>query len=229
MNSATETMKLRSILQNTAAVAVFVAGLCTQVLTASAQSFLDEASSGMTQCVNHILNGRGAIRKVDVHGHQFNCRRMAAKSNARGNFRQILLERSRFGLDDAYVVNFRVDGRNMIVPGTLRIRTTNGFSTRTLLAAWHVSILATNTAIANFAARYDTHTRGFPGPSAYRFMSYEQVADLARAVPPVETKKWETAAFEVALITIAEHGRSSPRPPRVTAAKTHLQRETDLP
>lgn len=48
MNSATATMHTRSILQNGAAVIVFIAGIGTQALMASAQSVPDGTSNGMT-------------------------------------------------------------------------------------------------------------------------------------------------------------------------------------
>ena len=44
MNSATATMHTRSILQNGAAVVIFIAGLCMQAMIASAQSFLEGPS-----------------------------------------------------------------------------------------------------------------------------------------------------------------------------------------
>lgn len=48
MNSATATMHTRSILQNGAAVVIFIAGLCIQAMTTSAQSILDGVSNGIT-------------------------------------------------------------------------------------------------------------------------------------------------------------------------------------
>lgn len=191
---------------------------------ASAQSFLEGKSSGMRQCVETILDGQTLAQKINVHGHDFICRRMDGNTKAHGNYRQILLERSRFGIDDAYVVNFRVDGRDVIVPGTLRIRTTNGISTERLLSPWKVQILATTSAMAYFASHYYNQTRAYTGPGSYRGLTYAQVANIAHTVPAVDTKTWETAAFQIALLTIAEYGRSAALRPALTSSANHLKR-----
>ena len=191
---------------------------------ASAQSLLEGKSTGMRNCVQTILKSQGMVARVNVHGHDFICRRMASKSTPRGNFRQILLERLRFGIDDAVVVDFRVGGDNALVPGSLRIRTTNGRSTEHLLTDWKVSILATNSAVAYFASHYYNQTRDLKGPYSYRHLTSTQVTSLARTVPSFKTKTWETAAFQIALMTIAEHGRKAAPRPALTSRATQLKR-----
>ena len=218
-------MPRRHLMTNIAAGALLGAmALSIGSTGASAQSLLEGKSTGMRNCVQTILNSQGMAARVNVHGHDFICSRMASKSTSRGNYRQILLERLRFGMDDAFVVNFRVNGRNAIVPGTLRIRTTNGWSTERLLADWKVSILATNSAMAYFASHYYNQTRDHKGSFSYTELTYDQVAGLARTVPAFKTKTWETAAFQVALLAIAEHGRKASPRPALTSRATQLKR-----
>ncbi|MDA7949583.1 MAG: hypothetical protein MPJ78_19180 [Hyphomicrobiaceae bacterium] len=199
-------------------------GLATWTSSAAAQSFLEGKSPGMRDCVKTILKGERTAKQITVHGHHFRCRDMDGNTKAHGNYRQILLERVRFGMDDAYVINFRVDAQNAIVPGTLRIRTSDVFSTKRLLSPWKVSILATNSATAYFASHYYNQIRGFTGPASYSGLTYTQVANIAHTVPATGTKTWQTAAFQISLMTIAELGRSRTRGPALTKTATRLSR-----
>jgi hypothetical protein len=184
--------------------------LVTAPLPVSAQSFLEGKSDGMRRCVTVILHGTGLVKKINVHGHHFNCRPMFRASDERGNFRQIHLAHAQFGVDDQYSVSFKVDGQNVLVPATLKISVVKGVSIDTLKnkAKYLNLTTAINSLLLDLGKNAPAKFTGPSGPD-----SYDRIARMARAIPAIETKEWETAAFEIALVTIAEHGRSGTRAP----------------
>ena len=188
---------------------------------ASAQSFLDGQSAGMRRCVTNILTGTRTIKKVKVHGHHFHCKPLARNTTERGNFRQMKLTHAQFGKDDEYYADFRVDNNNVIRPNALRLRIRKGLSFKSLKTAFKWYVVVSNPGLAYYVALYLTITGGFEGPPSF---TYDGIARLARAVPRIETDKWETAAFQIAMITIAEHGRSRTRRPTRTKTTTQLNR-----
>ena len=184
--------------------AASLALVAPQPAAAQDNSFLEGKSDGMRRCVSVILHGTKIVEKINVHGHHFNCRPMRRFNREGINFRRFWLDHAQFGKDDTYFVNFQVDERNVLVAGTMKMSITKGVSIDTLKrnAKWLNVTTAINSLLLKYVKSFPVK---FEGPAS---LSYDNVARIAREIPAVETEEWETAAMEIALITIAEHGRS---------------------
>lgn len=197
--------------RNVAIGLVTTLALAVAPLPASAQSILEGKSNGMRRCVTVILHGTKLVKKINVHGHHFNCRPIRRVNNEQGNdFQQIRLDHAQFGKDDNYFVNFHVDERNVLVEGTLSVWISKGVSIDTIKrnAKYLNLTTAINSVLLELGKFYG---RGFQGPAASK--SYDDIAQIARAIPAIEVQNWKTAAMQIALVAIAEHGRSGTRAP----------------
>jgi len=172
------------------AMAGVLAGLSLAAAApAAAESFLDGKSRGMTKCVRAILGGY-ETKKVNVHGHHFNCKPLLRKIDSRGGlYRQIWLSHAQRGKDDQIYSIFYVNSLNVIVPNSLRFRIRKGVSIKTFKPGFE-----------------------FRGPSNLPdVLDYDVYARSARAMRPVKVDDWEHAARQIATVVIAELGNPDNR------------------
>ena len=197
----TAPLSAASRLTAAALVAGIALGVSTQ--TASAKSFLEGQSSGMRRCVSAILTGDKQVKHVKVHGHHFNCKPMFRGTNERGIFRQIRVSHDQFGKDDSYFTDFRVNAQNVLLRNTLKTHVVKGASFQTLknkARFLHSMTLYWSLLIEGVDSLSVPPFRGS--------LTYDIIAELARAIPVRKVKNWETAATQILYIAIAEHGRS---------------------
>jgi len=163
-------------------------GLAAAPQAAEARSFLEGQSAGMQKCVRAILGGY-EVRRVNVHGHHFNCKPMPRGSNSYPNRRQIWLSHSQRGRDDQVLFNFEVNSRNEIDGDRTYYRVLRGVSVHTLGSIVHPKF------------------RGPPGLPA----DYAYYAEAARKVSPIEVREWRSAAIQILTVAVAELGNPDRR------------------
>ena len=155
---------------------------------AEARSFLEGQSNGMRKCVRAILGGY-EVKRVNVHGHHFNCKPMARGSARWPNRRQIWLSHSQRGPDDQVLFNFEVNSLNEIDGGRPYYRIIRGIS------------------VKSFGSIIKPEFHGPPGLPA----DYDYYAEQARRVSPVEVKRWQVAAIQILTVALAEFGNPDSR------------------
>jgi len=168
-----------------------VASLAFAVMAtpASAQQFLAGQSDGMNRCVRAILRGY-TEKRVNVHGHHFNCYPLRRFENGR---RVISLRNNRrLRRDHSFTVNFRVNrvgAREYIRNNSARVR------------------IVSSKDILDIFPPYRFRGPSRPGTGARDYDSYVRGA---RQVRPREEKNWETVARQIATIVIATLGEPWP-------------------
>ncbi len=163
-------------------------GLVAAPQAAEARSFLDGKSRGMQKCVRAILGGY-EVKRVNVHGHHFNCKPMARGSARWPNRRQIWLSHSQRGPDDQVLFNFEVNSLNEIDGNRPYYRIIRGVS------------------VKSFGAIIKPEFHGPPGLPA----DYDHYAEQARRVSPVEVRRWQVAAIQILTVALAELGNPDRR------------------
>lgn len=157
-------------------------GVAASTGAASADIFLDGQSSGMNKCVRAILGGY-EVKKVNVHGHHFNCKPLRRWDSQR---RTLWLSHSRFGSDDQFVVTFRINRS-----GALEILQVN--SARETIRRGKLNLAIFNTK--------------FHGPPGYPdIRNYGYYANSARRIRPVKQDNWKAVARQITTIVIAQLG-----------------------
>lgn len=180
---------IQNIARLTLAAAVTCLGLGISAQSAEASSILEGKSRGMTKCVRAILGGY-EVKKVNVHGHHFNCKPMLSSNNSRGSFRHVYLSHSQRGIDDQVWINFEVNSLNVIVPNTAKFQIYRGLSVKSL----------------------DRLRFKFKGPSnPPAIADYAFFAKRAREMRPVEVDNWQQVARQIMAVVIAEVGNPENR------------------
>ncbi len=171
---------------------VMVSALAGLSITAAVQSveaasFLTGKSNGMKKCVRAILGGY-EVKRVNVHGHHFNCKPLVRKtSSSGGQYRHIWLSHSQRGKDDQVYFIFYVDSLNRVRPNLVKRRINKGIS------------------IGSLAVE-------FQGPANMPdVVDYAFYAEQARSIRPAKVDNWKTAASQIATVVIAELGNPDNR------------------
>lgn len=157
-------------------------GIAASTGSSSADIFLDGQSRGMNKCVRAILGGY-EVKKVNVHGHHFNCKPLRRWDSQR---RTLWLSHAQFGSDDQFVVTFRVNRS-----GALEIIQANS-------AKGHINRGKIN------LSRLRLKFRGPSNPGGNQ--NYGFYANRARAIRPENRDNWRTVAWQIATIVIAQIG-----------------------
>lgn len=168
----------RTMLRSAALVAVAAFAVATPEM-AAAEEFIAGKSTGMTRCVRAILDGY-KVKKVNVHGHHFHC--FPLGRGPVNNGRSFVLVHDQFGPDDSILFRFRVDSGNRFVPRSMRVKK-------------NTSLLMDIAKMLN-----GVEFRGPDGPP----LDYQGYRDAALDIRPQRVKDWETAAYQIHLVVVAE-------------------------
>ncbi|MDA7949584.1 MAG: hypothetical protein MPJ78_19185 [Hyphomicrobiaceae bacterium] len=204
MNAATATMQMRSTLQMGAAAAVFMAGLCLQALTASAEGFTAGKSDGLQACVRAVFSTQ-EVKSVDVHGHRFDC-----KPLVKGDYGERALHLAHeqvLGLDEQVHVRFTINSLGRLVPGSAQAFISDGLTPEDVFKRDKKEGVDDSSWIGRYVSR-----------------SYAVVANKAKRVMPKKTKDWQQAAGQIAALVIAEMAERMPGP--VPAGASDCSRPT---
>lgn len=173
------------------AAAAFVAGLNLGVAgtQASAQQFLIGQSEGMNRCVRAILRGY-TVKRVDVHGHHFNCKPLRRLEDGR---RVISISNNRrLRHDHWFSVSFRVNRvgeREYIRNNSARFGILRSID------------------LIDFVPPFEF--TGPPGRTSGA-RDYDFYVRRAREIRPREQRSWEVVAKQIATIVIATLGEPWP-------------------
>ena len=149
---------------------------------ASARSFLDGQNSGLQKCVRAVMGGY-SLRHVEMFGRKYNCKAMQIKKDG---WRRIQISHHRrLGRDDQFYVDFRIDSKNVVIPGSIKGGMKVGVSVQTVLGGFHGSALWPTT--------------------------YAGVAAEANKARQSRNPGWETPPRFVVTIVIAELGNPENR------------------